>query len=443
MSRTSSSLTSRSANPFKIEDECSLFGFKEANSIRMKQERDMIRSMTLKERQELLRPVCTPSISSQKTRRAYATTSMSNRSTNNRTRRTLRMSDFIQNKRQVFLMQLVQDTKINEIDKINKQIKQNEDSILEQEEELQKLSQQYKMISTQSEQQVANGKKRAEEANCLKIELQSKLRKKVHDIGILKSEISKNTETLEQYQEYYNFLDRIKPDGETVDYYFKDIKLLEQEFDNVEADNLFIIRQCIAVSDQINSGKSTCEEKLKAIEEALNNVAPLLQKNNAENEETSQINYDYSKELRQQLDATSKEVESITAEVLKTYINCYGEDPKLNVMVMLNKLNNDMEDMYLRAESVSKAFIHQKQTILDKDRRERQRIAAQAAKEALANQKKEQALERAKMPIKKKFGRPVIARSTIRKAKRTDDEKLRRLAREQKAQEELLFGNSY
>ena len=440
--RASTSLSNRPPNPFRIEDECALFGYKEANEMRHRQEREKIRTMTLKERQELLRPTFTPSVTSQRTRRSYATTSMSTRSSEPR-KRSMRITDFIQNKREIFLLQLVQDTKMNEIEKINKQIKQSEHLFVEQEEELQKLSQQYKMISTQSEQQVANGKRRAEEANCIKIELQSKLRKKVHEIGLLKAEISKNEETLEMYQKYYQFLDRIKPDGKEVEYYFKDPKLLDEEFDKIESDNLFIIRHCLAVRDKINDGKETSAEKLRVVEEALDAILPRLEKNAAESKDILETNYDHSKEMKQELDNITDEVNSITKEVLKTYIRCYGEDPKLNIMVMLNKLNNDLEDMYYKSEFVSKAYIHQKQSQFDKERRERQRIALQNEKEAIANQKKEQALERAKMPIKRRMGRPLITKTSIRKVKRPSDEKLRRLAREQKAQEELLFGPSY
>lgn len=435
---------STSRNPFTIGDPCQLFGYRERALMETKYEKEKIKTMSLTQRQELLRPVCSTSHSAQRSQASSkqssrAKTSFS-RTRASRENKMWRMTEFIQQKREIYMYQLVEDTANKEIEKIKRTIKQNEDKLSEREENIRALAEKLKLGSSQSEQQLVAEIRKAEECALQRKQLQGMYRAKEHEIGLIKADISKNKELLEEYTSYNNFLKKIAPDGKGASYFFNDTDLLLSEFNKIETDNLFLIKEFLALNNTINFSKATGDEKLRRIEEAILSITPIVK------EKVPEASYDdleTLKNVNETFALLNNEIQEIGSHILKTYVGCYNENPQTDALHMLSKINADLESYYNKVEELSALFIKQKQAKLDKERREQIKLRAQKDKEELQRIKKEQAIERANKPIKRKTGRPLLPRTALRKFKKDNSEKEKLLEMERMKQQEMLFGSCF
>ena len=439
-SLSSISSTERMKNPFSIDDSCGVFGFNEARNMKLQIEREKLKHYTIEQRQMLLKPPNSAYVSPHATRPGsrFQSAPPSYRKTapNEKVSQTKRMSEFIQEKRDIYLMQLLIDQKNEEIKKLNNIIYQSEKNYLDSEDQFKYLAQKYKYISQQSDQAVAKQRRAAEMASCNKNELLKQLKQTTHSIGLIRANISKNQELLENYTEYHDFLMRIKPKDKPIEWYYDDPKKLEDEFDKYEQENLFLMNQSLAIDEQISNEGKNYVEALQIIKSTLNQldlvqITPEKEDINFKNAQNNAI---------QESQKIDDELQYIKDEIHKTYTNIYGTDSQISEMLMLEKINKDLEDFYYQIGFLKKSYYSEKQAICDKIRREEQRVELQKQKEIIQQEKKDAAIQRANKPIKKKMGRPLIPRTNIRKVHRNDDERSRRIAREQKKQEEFLFG---
>lgn len=134
------------------------------------------------------------------------------------------------------------------------------------------------------------------------------------------------------------------------------------------------------------------------------------------------------------------EYDKLTNKITEVYSECFGVIPDLTPLQMLEKLENALEEFYENADNVSTEFMTEHQTMINKERREQQRIASQAAKEKAQQEKKEHAIARATKPINKRYGRPVISRAVPIKHEKNIDEERLRILEEMRKEEEMLFG---
>ena len=440
-SLSSFSSSERMKNPFTIDDSCGVFGYKDAQNLKMQMEREKLKNYTIEQRQAMLKPTNSAYISPHATRPGskFASPPPSYRKTapNEKVPQAKRMSEFIQQKRDVFLIQLLIDQKNEEIKKINNTIYQSEKNYLESEDRFKDLTQKYKYISQQSDKAVAKQRMAAEAASCTKNELLKQLKQTTHSIGIIRADISKNQEMLENYTSYHDFLMRIKPKDKPVEWYFDDPKKLEDEFDKYEKENLFLMNQSLAIDEQMSNGAKNYSNALETIKSTLEQI-----ENTQIEQEKENINFKNAQNsVIQESQKIDDELELIKKQVHKTYVRIYGTDSQISEMLMLEKINRDIEELYSDITLLRASYYAEKQAVCDKIRREEQRVELQKQKEIIQQEKKDAAIARANKPIKKKMGRPLIPRTNIRKVRRNDDERARRIAMEQKKQEEFLFGD--
>ena len=111
--------------------------------------------------------------------------------------------------------------------------------------------------------------------------------------------------------------------------------------------------------------------------------------------DSSQINIeDRQDEVESQLKHFAKLVNNL-------HIRCYKKESNISTMGILEKIENDLEDMYKTIDMIDSKFVSEKQSNIDKRRREQQR-KDKLEKQALEQKMKtDQALKRATQPIKK------------------------------------------
>ena len=490
----SRSMTRRSKNnPFVIPPVAELLADREEEEIKIKEERDLIRSMTLKQRADMLRPPipeylirssqhATPNISfsgnntapimpkssskniSHKLKRPKTRGSffITNRQLingdfqfddgfddekykkgdpNNPTSHRIegcRISEFIQQKREIYHVQMLMDRKNYEIQRLNKQIAIEEANLLEQEQNIEESSQSYKIQNAKVEADLARARKRMEEASRKKVAATKNLRLFKQQVEIMKAEISKNLDLLDEYQSYKIFLESITPQGRDTEQYFTDPANLMIELEVVEKDNLFLIQQCQVLQDMQTRGKKTIKEEIEStdimIEKAQNNLYTVEE---VPPFDSSQINIeDRQDEVESQLKHFAKLVNNL-------HIRCYKKESNISTMGILEKIENDLEDMYKTIDMIDSKFVSEKQSNIDKRRREQQR-KDKLEKQALEQKMKtDQALKRATQPIKKQTGRPLYERTSPVKIRKTNDAKLLAQKIEQQRVDTLLYGELY
>ena len=121
-------------------------------------------------------------------------------------------------------------------------------------------------------------------------------------------------------------------------------------------------------------------------------------------------------------------------------MKCFKIESYSSSISQLEKIENELENLYRQIKKIDPKFVHEKQSIRDKERREKLKRDRQEKEAQEQRMKKEQAIERAKKPIKKKTGRPLYPRTKLMKVRKEDDDRTWLLRQEQERVEKLLYG---
>lgn len=424
------------SNPFIISDPCKLFTMSQAKEIMIERNRESIRTQSLVERADVLKPpVPTGATSQRQTRAITSYTSVRPGYKSDVLKQSGRITDFIRQKREIYKIQLLLDQKRKEIDYIYNYMKTEEQNWEDKDREIDNLGVKYKCISVQADNIYVDQKMAFEHARTNRINLQAKLKKKKRDILDLKEEHSKDLITLKEYQSYLEFLKIFLPKGKELFVHFNTPKQIETELLNEQKENLFLISNCIELERQINNSREDFEQSLKNIERLIANIKPII------GDAIPNIPFQPSKkQFQSEFDSRKSEISEITEKVRVLYDKFFEHDNNMNALVMLQRINTGLENLYEKSKYLDPKTMSKKQAQINKDRRDQQRTEQMRNKEIMAQIKKEQAIERANKPIMRRTGRPVIARSIIPKVIKNNDEELRLKALAEKRQNEMLFG---
>jgi len=427
------------SNPFYISDKLHMFGYQEAKSLKIKEERQSMKSLSLVDRTGLLKPRVPSSLyRTLPNTRSPLYSAKSNSSFIRRKKesqeRFQRMTEFIQQKREIYVVQLLIDKKGEEIEKINDSIIGDEKQMNEEEIQISDTAQRYKMMTTKIEADLAKGRKSAEHMTQQRVELLQRFKRQTTNNAIIKSEISKNEETLESYILYHDFLSQW-PDGPG--WFLSDPNIMINELARIESENLFLIRQC----EQITESK---RGETKDYNQLFNDLERIIE--SIEHSREKSLNFPMQGQEPNEVESI-EDIESLissyTSIIEKTYKSCFKKRADVTPITMLERIENRLEEMYQEITLVEPAFVDAKQLQREKERREEQRKLMQKEKERLQQEKKDQALARATKPIKKREGRPLVARTIPFKAHKNDDEIQRLLLLGMEKQQALLFGSPY
>lgn len=347
----------------------------------------------------------------------------------------LQVQEFIDQKREIFLKQLLIDRKDKEIERLVHKRKSEKKNLGEVESKIAETSNQYKMSKNQIDAELTRGRKSMDHAIKLRSEVAAELKKVKNNSNLMKNEITTNQDTLDQYRIYFEFLRAMTPPHLTPNEYFKTPSVLMNEFEKIEKDNLFLIAQCHEMKlnedteqqryhDQIQNAQ--CQKKF--IDETSNKL-----------EKISLLTF-YSPSTSE-VENLDEQFKILNKVVTKAYYSCFQKVSDMNTLSMLEKIENELEEMYAKSSDILPSFITSKQNEKEKERRDKQRKDRQEMIEQLQKRKLEQAMERANMPIKPHFFRPLIERTLPLKKKKTSDDDQKAIAEE--IENEFLYGDIF
>lgn len=122
------------------------------------------------------------------------------------------LQEFVQKKRDMFLVQMSLDIKREEITKMNTTASAREAALAASERELEEEAVRFDGFLKSNDAAAHNAVKEAETQTKIKTEKMQELKKLKHAIGIVAAEKSKLKETLEEYTRYKTFLDSLTPE---------------------------------------------------------------------------------------------------------------------------------------------------------------------------------------------------------------------------------------
>lgn len=345
------------------------------------------------------------------------------------------MAEFIDQKREIFLVQLLIDRKNKEIHRIQNLRKTEKKNIVEEYAKIAETSNQYKMTTNQNEAELTRGKRTMDAAIRKRTELSKELKKKSAFVAVLESEISRNEETLYSYRNYAEFMKKLTPSDKKMLDYFSQPKVLLDELEKVENENLFLIRHCQELTDEQESGLRTVQSEIDKTDAESNEVIDAMNKL----QHVDAVQLTGAGALSKECDTLDAQRRRLSNLVTRTYKHCFGEAADVNTLARLERIENELEKMYHQSAAIDPAFMAAKQSEKDKARRDIQRKEKVERQEKEQKRKLEQALARAQMPIKRRTGRPMVERTLPLKLNRNPvDEKKKQQEEEQ--QDVFLYG---
>lgn len=435
----------RYVNPFVMPEGSDRFGYREEENKQQKEELAKIQQMTLVQRTDRLQP-SVPGLVNRTIRPHEPKTARSNQSAPREIKpitpespnvvKSMRMTEFVAEKREVFLIQLIIDRKNKEVQRLNNQIKSEEAQLQDTEMKIVETSNEYKMTSAQIEASLARARKSSESATKKRVELQKELRCQQQTVSLIRSDIMKNEDLLENYKQCKEFLEYIKPDYANFDDYFKGPEVLIKHFDDMEQENLFLLDQYQNRQEEIAKDQKKFDKDLIESSQLLNQVSKKVDSLPYVEVEDLQL-CPGNVQMSGEIDA---ETAKLTELIKKTFFHCFGKPSTDTAISMLELIEKAMDDLYAKAQHVKPSFRDEKMMIKDKQRHLQEIRDEADRKEAMQHEKMMKAYEKAKQPIKRKSGRPIPRRMLPNMFVKKDEEAEKRRAEERQRIDNLLYG---
>jgi hypothetical protein len=325
------------------------------------------------------------------------------------------------------------DRKNREMQELAVKVKEEEQEFQDTERRLEELSEEYKHRSVQCEADLAAARMAAETATSKRMELEKRFKLSTQEVAAMRRTIRRNEQNIETYRRYRTFMEMVEQTALVK--LTSDPSDLMNVFAMMESDNLFLMHRY----NELKNNASGRVAPLNASIGKTDRTIDELQK--------KQKTVEFVKESRECLtdddyraaQAIEKEFERIDRLVRSAYVACFHRPADTSAMGLLEHIENSLEAMYQALETVSPAFVQKKQKKQDEERLEKRRLDTAARKAADQRAKIDQAVERARMPIKRRTGRPMIQRVLPIVVRPVDEEKLRAERRERRRIEALLY----
>jgi GTP-binding protein EngB required for normal cell division len=424
----------QSTNPFLLPNQTEVFGERELEKRRRMVARQRMFQSSLVERVDMQRPPVPPL--SVHGPRIIRTAMSCPAAPIPRVDRGGRISEFLHEKRQIYLLQMIIDRHRNEINKIQREMSQIERGMTDQESGIIELTHKYKIARTQNEQVLRRVLRRVDFATQRRLDLQRELKRAAGSVAGTKSEITTNQDLVSDYRIYRSFLTGLTPDGyETAEFFQEPSKLISC-LNFLERGNLILFQACQRYGEKVGEVDEYFREEFAECEELMEKVEARMIGNVDELPDgLNDVTLAHGK-------AQDTEYERVSELVEETFQKCFGIQTDVPPLGLLLKIEESLEEFYQTLETIKPEFIAMKQAQRDKLRREKQRLDKQIAREADQKVKIEQAMYRATRPIQKRTGRPIVPRVVLFKPHATEDKAAIAALREQKRIDTLLFSQT-
>lgn len=314
-------------------------------------------------------------------------------------------SEFVDQKRSILMTQLMINRKCQEVDRIDMEEVTEDNAIEDQVAKNKELENQYRMTMSQYEANLIRGKNARDAAIRKRTMVSERLRWKREAVTTMEKDIELNEDSVRMFRTFSQFLKQIEEDVPH-ELLVRDPTVLLQEMELLENENLFLIRKCEDIQAIMDRGLSFFGDELKRT----NNEADSV------NAQTGGLKPEKSTEARGEGvahdgDRIDGRLNAVTKLVMRTYGECFEKRADVTALMMLERMENQMEDMYRVLETIPADIVHEKEAKMKIEKREEGKRKKREAQAKEAQRKADMAIQRAKEPVKKKVGRPLMQRS--------------------------------
>jgi hypothetical protein len=353
-----------------------------------------------------------------------------------KTTRRMGMREFVAQKREIFLIQLMIQRKCAEMSQLSQEIQSEEQNCIETERRISELSNQYKLESAKAEAALAQGRRATEVATKQRMDLQKLYHFTQQRTAHLRTDILRNRDLMEDYQGYQAFLRSVTPDGYEPLKFFVEPGDLIEEIEGLQEANRFLVSQCEAVELALEKATDPIVTEMKEADETIRSVSAKMSRSGQRTVVEEGLTEGDMK-MAERLDG---ELGRLSKLIGRVHVSCFGSGGSLPPLLMLERIESGLDDLLNRFERVHPQFAASKQRKKDEERLEKYKLMVAEKKSAEQKLKFEAALERAQMPIKKRSGRPPIKRMLPIGLNRKDPEQWRADQMERERIERLLYG---
>ncbi|KAI9351284.1 hypothetical protein BDR26DRAFT_907396 [Obelidium mucronatum] len=218
-------------------------------------------------------------------------------------------------------------------------------------------------------------------------------------------------------------------DDEEALLYFKAPQQLLDIFAELEENNLALIQNCQETEETLEELKTKIVETEARMEKETQSLTQQIEFLNTaieREEEKASLLEERAKLFSTGLvgvESQEKLLEDLNHKVKEVYRRCIGDsDANLSTLQMLTNIENKLEQLFETIENMPRDKVEQAEKTKDKERRRRLREEKMETQRAIQEKRVQVALERAKAPVKKKVGKPVVFRSAPPQKKKKKEE---------------------
>eukprot|EP00037_Helgoeca_nana_P022313 m.227762 g.227762 ORF g.227762 m.227762 type:complete len:500 (-) comp25954_c0_seq1:213-1712(-) len=347
------------------------------------------------------------------------------------------LSEYIQKKRDMFLLQYALDVKRDEIKKIEEVVNKETAGIAKAETQLEADAGRFYSFLKENDRTSAAAVKKAEELSKQRVDLTGEVRKLEAEHEALASTVSKNADRLRELNVDREFLFSLAPEDwqaanrastDTAPCYFESAVQLLTVFSELEAHNLSLITN----GQETEEGLQDLEDR---IADEISTMASAEQKLNTQiNALDHAIQRDedlawFARERSSYFNASANsndldtEMEMLEQKVAAVYGDCIGEnEASIAALQMLTTIENKLEELFERMAKMPDDEVSEAEKEKEKDRRLRVREEKLEAQRIHQEERVRKALERAKAGPKRQMGKQLMFRSAppkqVKKAER-------------------------
>nr|XP_024396837.1 cilia- and flagella-associated protein 100-like isoform X3 [Physcomitrium patens] len=265
------------------------------------------------------------------------------------------LQEFVAKKREIFFVQMSLDTKRSEIRKLEERIFQREEALRKSEEMLEEDSIEFDAFLKKNDEKMQEALKKAEKNTKLKQDKVMEIKKLNTEMGIVRAEVSKYEEQLEDCKKYKEFLVRLTPfewfeeqailksereeqrrnlasqgvttptepeEEEEVTYFQHPHQLLEI-YNDIEVSNLALLQQCQEIEGMLESFKTKMRDARATNDTDINSLRSQLAALQAQVRLEDEKQATLKRNASLNVEGTEHEItfEMLCTKVLSTYLS--------------------------------------------------------------------------------------------------------------------------
>jgi inorganic pyrophosphatase len=360
------------------------------------------------------------------------------------------LREFIDQKREIFLVQLAIDTKREELQRLERLEREEDENLTTREGEIMLFREQFRQFLEADSKALVDARQAAETKAKQRLEISLQIKQISAQISHLRNDIAHSEEKLQECEGYRAFIEGLTPPEWRVrhplpEMYFQKPEQLLEVMEALESQNMFLIRHCQDAEEAVERYKDRFAAVLTERDATISSMTGQRTANQRHLDDTAAFNehykivgaFCYGSEIAE------SELTELTAAVAAFHEQLgFRELTASDPVAMLKRIEERMEVLFVELAKINQDIIKEQFASKIRQRRDMERAEKAAKAQREQEEKTQRALQLSQMPIKRKVGRPVYPRTLPMKTQSREkrEEQMRIQAAQREANQNLLYG---